>query len=141
MIGYWPMTDCLFCRIAAKQLPSTMVYEDDAVYAFLDIKPVNPGHTLVVPKIHYEGFIEADAETLSRLIQATQKVARAIVQTFGADGFNLEENNGEIAGQVIPHLHFHVVPRRPDDGLKHWPGTPYVEGQAEEVAKKIRQAL
>ncbi|MFZ2804212.1 MAG: HIT family protein [Patescibacteria group bacterium] len=135
------MDNCLFCKIVAKEFASTPVYEDDAVYAFLDINPVNPGHTLVVPKIHYSGFIDADEETLSRLISAMQKVARAIVVAFGADGFNLEENNGEIAGQLIPHLHFHVVPRLSDDGLKHWPGKPYAEGEAEVVAEKIREAL
>lgn len=135
------MNDCLFCKIAAKEIPSSVVYEDDATIVFLDIKPVNPGHVLVVPKKHSEGFHDADPETLMRLILTTQKIANAVSSAIGTTGFNLEENNGSIAGQVIPHLHFHVVPRRPDDGLKHWRGTPYAEGEAEEVAGKIRNVL
>lgn len=135
------MTDCLFCKIVAKEIPSKGVYEDEHVYAFLDIKPVNPGHVLVVPKAHSGGFLDADPEVLKRLVLATKTVAAAVVKALGTDGFNIEENNGAIAGQVIPHLHFHVVPRRPDDGLKHWPGTPYEAGKDEEVAAKIRAAL
>ena len=135
------MDDCLFCKIIAKQIPSTPVYEDDAIFAFLDIKPVNPGHVLVVPKKHSSGFHDADSETLHRLIDATQRIAKAVMTGIGTDGFNLEENNGAIAGQVIPHLHFHIIPRRADDGLKHWPGTAYEEGKGEEVAEKIRSAL
>lgn len=135
------MIDCLFCKITAKQIPSSAVYEDEDMYAFLDIKPVNPGHVLVVPKKHSEGFHDADEETLKRLIVVTQKIARAVTAAMGTTGFNLEQNNGAIAGQVIPHLHFHIVPRRPDDGLKHWPGTSYAEGEADAVAEKIRGAL
>lgn len=135
------MAECLFCKIIAKGIPSRGVYEDDSVYAFLDIKPVNPGHVLVVPKTHSDGFLDADPEVLKGLILATQRVARAVASALGTDGFNLEENNGAIAGQVVPHLHFHVVPRRPDDGLKHWPGTAYETGKDEEIAAKIRAAM
>jgi len=117
------------------------VYEDDDVVAFLDIKPVNPGHTLVVPKKHSLGFHDADPETLKHLILSTQNIARAITAATGTAGFNLEENNGSVAGQVVPHLHFHIVPRRPDDGLKHWPGTPYAEGEIERVQEKILAAF
>jgi histidine triad (HIT) family protein len=135
------MDDCLFCKISAKQIPSMPVYEDDAVYAFLDIHPVNPGHVLVVPKKHSSGLHDADAETLHRVIEAVQKVAKAVMEALGTDGFNIEENNGTIAGQVIPHLHFHIVPRRQDDGLKHWPGHAYAEGEAEQVAKRVRAMI
>lgn len=135
------MTDCLFCKIVAKEIPSAVVYEDDAVVAFLDIKPVNPGHTLVVPKTHSDGFHDADPETLKKLILVTQKIANAVASAMGTTGFNLEENNGAIAGQVIPHLHFHIVPRRPDDGLKHWPGTAYAEGEPAKVAALIKERL
>ncbi len=135
------MSDCLFCKIIAKEIPSTSVYEDDHIYAFLDINPVNPGHVLVVPKVHVEGFNAADTETLDRLIRATQSVSRALVTSGICEAFNLEENNGAIAGQVIAHLHVHVVPRRADDGLKHWPGRPYAEGEAEQIAEKIRSSI
>jgi histidine triad (HIT) family protein len=135
------MTDCLFCKIIAKEIPSHGVYEDDHVYAFLDIKPVNPGHTLVVPKKHSEEFLSADEEVLKKLIVAMQKVAKGVVMAMRAPGFNLEQNNGAVAGQVVPHLHFHIVPRSPDDGLKHWPGKPYMQGKDAEVAEKIRKSI
>ena len=135
------MNDCLFCRIIAKEIPSTAIYEDENVYAFLDINPVNPGHTLVVPKVHSDGFHDASPETLEALVRATQKVANAIVASGLCEAFNLEENNGKAAGQVIPHLHLHIVPRRVDDKLGHWPGTPYVDDQEATVASKIRASL
>lgn len=136
------MTDCLFCKIISKEIPSTPVYEDDDVYAFLDIKPVNQGHVLVVPKKHCSGFLDCGADMLPKWIVATQKIAKAMKQGLGLEGLNLEQNEGAIAGQVIPHLHIHIVPRQPDDGLKHWPGHPYASsGEAEAVADKIRAAL
>lgn len=135
------MNNCLFCKIIAKEIPSAVVYEDDDILAFLDIKPVNPGHTLVVPKTHSDGFHDANPETLKTLILVTQEIANAVALAMGTTGFNLEENNGAIAGQVIPHLHLHVVPRRPDDGLKHWPGTAYAEGESEKVAALIKARL
>jgi histidine triad (HIT) family protein len=135
------MNDCLFCKIIAKQLPSASVYEDDDVYAFLDIHPVNPGHVLIVPKQHVDDFLSSDPAMLSKLIQATQKIARAVVAATGTIGFNLEENNGAIAGQMIRHLHLHIIPRRADDGLKHWPGMAYEEGKDVEIAQKIQAAL
>ncbi len=135
------MTDCLFCKIIAKEIPSAIVYEDDAAIAFLDIKPVNPGHTLVVPKKHSDGFHDAEPETLKHLILVTRKIANAVASAMGTTGFNLEENNGAIAGQVIPHLHFHVVPRRADDGLRHWPGKSYEEGEMTKTQEKIQTSM
>ncbi len=135
------MPDCLFCKIIAKEIPSSTVYEDDDIIAFLDIKPTNPGHTLVVPKKHSDGFHDADPDTLQKLIIATQTVANAVAHALQTTGFNLEQNNGTIAGQVIPHLHFHIIPRRPDDGFRHWPGTPYAEGEVVVIQEKIQAAL
>lgn len=136
------MSDCLFCKIIAKEIPSTPVYEDEEVYAFLDIHPINPGHTLVVPKKHSEGFHDADPVVLQKLIIATQNIARGIVAGLGVEGFNLEQNNGTVAGQVVPHLHLHIVPRHADDGLKHWPGMSYASiKEAITMAEKIKKAL
>ena len=135
------MIDCLFCKIIAKEIPSACVYEDDAIVAFLDIHPTQPGHVLVVPRQHSEGFHDATPETLHRLIDATQKIAKAILVAVGSSAFNLEQNNGVIAGQVIPHLHFHIIPRFEGDGLRHWSGKEYAEGEQELVAEQIRKAL
>ncbi|MFH1620672.1 MAG: HIT family protein [Patescibacteria group bacterium] len=135
------MIDCLFCKIIEKTIPSVGVYEDEDVYAFLDIKPVNPGHVLVVPKMHSEGFHDANPEVLKKWIVATQKISKAIMVALGTEGFNLELNNGAIAGQLIPHLHIHIIPRRLDDGLKHWPGVAYESGKDIEIAEAIKKEL
>jgi histidine triad (HIT) family protein len=133
--------NCLFCKIISGEIPAFRVYEDDAVIAFLDIKPVNPGHTLIVPKAHSEGFHDASEETLKQVAIVTQKVAKALVATLGVPAFNIMQNNGAVAGQVIPHLHLHVIPRHSDDGVKLWPGTPYAEGEIAAIQEKIKSAL
>jgi len=134
-------SDCLFCKIIKGEIPATKVYEDDNILAFLDIHPVNPGHTLIVPKIHSEDLLNADENILQQMIVVTKKVATAILRGLNYEAFNLEQNNGKIAGQVIPHLHWHIVPRTADDGLKHWPGKEYTEGEAQEIADKIRNEV
>lgn len=136
------MSDCLFCKIVAKEIPSTPVYEDEDVYAFLDIKPVNPGHVLVVPKKHCSGFLDCGLEILPKWILATQKVAMAIKKGLNLEGLNLEQNEGAVAGQLIQHLHIHIVPRLATDGLRHWPGKAYGSTEeAQAVADKIKGAL
>jgi len=135
------MDECLFCKIIAKEIPSEAVYEDDKVVAFLDIKPVNPGHVLVVPKTHRSGLEDASPEALQEVIVVTQRIARALINSGLCESFNLVENNGKIAGQVIPHLHFHVIPRRSDDGLRHWPGQEMRPEQAHEIAQQIARSL
>lgn len=135
------MNDCVFCKIIKGEIPAAKVYEDDNVLAFLDIHPVNSGHTLIVPKIHSEGLLDADDEVLSQMIVATKKIAAAILRGLDYEAFNLEQNNGPIAGQVIPHLHWHIVPRKVDDGLKHWPGKEYAEGETQNIANRIKEKL
>jgi histidine triad (HIT) family protein len=135
------MNDCLFCKIIRREIPSTVVYEDAETFAFLDIHPVNPGHTLVIPKVHAAGLLEATPEVAAALMVAVQKIARAVKVGMGVDGFNLEQNDGVVAGQAIPHLHVHIIPRRSDDGLKHWPGNVYAEGEAARVAQAIMDGL
>lgn len=132
---------CLFCKIIKKEVPANFVYENDKVVAFLDIAPVNPGHTLVVPKMHCENILDANPEVLQELILATKKIAQAIKDSLGYEGFNLGVNNGKIAGQIVPHLHFHIMPRRVDDGLRLWPQRKYEKGEAEEIVKKIKEEI
>ncbi|MCA9384433.1 MAG: HIT family protein [Candidatus Nomurabacteria bacterium] len=131
----------LFLDIIAGKIPCEKVYEDDHVYAFLDIHPTNKGHVLVVPKKHSENLVDIDNETLSALIIAVKKIAAGVMQATGAQGFNIIQNNNEAAGQVIFHTHFHIIPRFENDGFKHWPGKPYEEGEAKEVAESIRASL
>lgn len=135
------MNDCLFCKIIAKEIPSVGVYEDDQVYAFLDIHPVQPGHVLVVPKMHSEALHDASPSALQGLSLAIQRVGRAVMDGLGVKGFNLQQNNGTVAGQVIPHLHFHIIPRRENDGLHLWSGKAYAEREAEGIADKIKSGL
>lgn len=135
------MNDCVFCKIIKGEIPAAKVYEDNETLAFLDIHPVNPGHTLVIPKAHFESFLHADQKVVQNLATAVQKVSKAIVQALGSEGFNLGLNNGSAAGQVVPHVHFHVMPRKVDDGYQLWKGREYGPGQMEEVARKIREAV
>ncbi|MBD3360083.1 MAG: HIT domain-containing protein [Candidatus Buchananbacteria bacterium] len=134
--------DDLFCKIAAGEESAHKVYESENVIAFLDINPVNPGHILITPKKHYNDLLAADDEILQEMILVTRKVAAGIILAFDEyDAFNLKLNNGRIAGQVIPHLHWHIIPRKSGDGLTQWPGKQYGEGEAEEVAEKIKNQL
>ena len=133
--------DCVFCKIINGEIPANKIYEDDKVLAFLDINPVNPGHTLVIPKKHSENLIDTADEDLCAIIKAVKKIAPAIVKTVEAGGFNLGVNNGAAAGQLVNHLHFHIMPRSDNDGLELWPGRPYEEGQAKQIAEKIKKEL
>ena len=110
--------DCIFCAIAEGEIPSFKVYEDELVLAYLDINPFAKGHTLVIPKRHAAGLLDADDEMLAALVVRVKKVAAHIKDTLGCDGFNILQNNGEAAGQTVKHIHFHIVPR--------WNGDPLV---------------
>ena len=103
--------DCVFCAIAAGEIPSFKVYEDDLVLAYLDINPFSFGHTLVIPKEHSTGLLDTPPETLKEIIVRVQKVAAHLKTALPCDGFNVLQNNGEAAGQTVHHLHFHIVPR------------------------------
>ncbi|MFZ2303797.1 MAG: HIT family protein, partial [Minisyncoccia bacterium] len=136
------MQNCLFCKIIAGEIPSTKVYEDDIVLAFLDIHPVNIGHTLVIPKAHHTNLYETPNETLSRMMTVVKKLSTAIKGALSADGINIEMNNDPIAGQIIFHTHIHIVPRFSGDGFTHWPSARgYNEGEADEVSTKIKMHL
>ena len=135
------MDKCLFCRIRDRKIPSLCIYEDKMVYAFLDINPVNEGHTLVIPKVHAADFLSIVPSELPGLIWGVQKVATAVQKGTGADGFNLIVNNFRAAGQLVDHVHIHIIPRFNWDGFQHWPGKPYEDGQADKVKEKIRTFL
>jgi len=102
---------CIFCRIAQKQVPASLVYEDENVVALLDIKPLNEGHTLVIPKAHYKSIFEIPLDLVAYLHGVTKKIAFAVKKATGADGISISQQNGKAAGQEIFHLHVHVIPR------------------------------
>ena len=133
--------NCIFCKIVSGEIPANKVYEDDHTLAFLSIGPNNPGHTLVIPKDHFENIYGLPDETLCRTMIAVKKIALAIKNGLDADGVNIGMNNEGSAGQEINHAHFHIIPRKIDDGLVHWPPKAYLPGEAEEVLQKIKFAL
>jgi len=133
------MNDCVFCKIIREEIPSDKVYEDDNVLAFLDIKPVSSGHTLLIPKVHSENLLNISEEHLANLMSVLPKVAKAIIEATGASGFNVGINNGADAGQIIFHTHIHIIPRNSKDNLQLWAQHDYQEGEATIVAKKIRE--
>lgn len=134
--------DCIFCKIGAGEIPCHKVYENQSVIAFLDINPVSEGHTLVVPKEHFERFDECSAEVIAAIGPVISKVSSAVAAAAGADGYNLLCNNGIAAGQLVGHVHFHIIPRNSGDGiLKGWPAAGYEDGRAETVLENIVQQL
>ncbi|MFH1509293.1 MAG: HIT family protein [bacterium] len=136
------MSNCVFCKIIKGEVPAHKVYEDENVLAFLDIAPIAPGHTLVVPKNHFETFVETDDFELANLITVSKKVGQAMKQGLSVGGFNVCLNNDRVAGQIVFHTHLHVIPRVVDDELKPWPGKKYPsEEEAENTAIKISKAL
>lgn len=134
------MTDCLFCKIAKKEIPSNTIYEDEHVLAFLDIKPVHPGHTLIIPKYHSDDVSLLRKEDAGPLLQASQRISAALL-LLGADGVTVTSNVKPAAGQVIFHTHIHIIPRYKDDGLRLWPQRPYAVGADKEWQEKLQQAL
>lgn len=136
------MTDCLFCKIIAGEIPSTKIYEDDNVLAFLDIRPVNIGHTLVIPKVHHMNLYETPDEILAHVMTVVKKLSIAIKGALNADGINIEMNNDPVAGQIIFHTHIHIIPRFSGDGFTHWHGARgYNEGETDTVSTKIKMHL
>ena len=109
--------DCLFCKMVAGQIPVTKIYEDDDVLAFLDIGPISDGHTLVMPKQHFEKLDNCPSEILGRVGSRIGKIAGAVSAAMNSDGYNVLCNSGRAAGQLIEHLHFHIIARKTGDGL------------------------
>ena len=136
------MAECLFCRIVSGELPATIVYEDENSVAFLDHRPLFPGHTLLVPREHVETLGDLPAKFVGPYFEAAQLLSRAIESAMEAEGTFVAMNNR--VSQSVPHLHVHVVPRRKKDGLKgfFWPRTKYKgDEEMEEVKKKIITVL
>lgn len=137
------MTDCIFCKILAGEIPCTKIYEDSSTLAFLDINPATEkgGHTLILPKKHYELITEIPEKELQALIQTIQKISKALLELY--PGLNLLQNNKRIAGQIVPHLHFHLIPRYEDDGIKisYWKTHKYGPEEDQKIANRIKKLL
>ncbi len=134
--------DCVFCKIVAGEIPATKIYEDDVVLAFLDIGPISDGHTLVISKQHVEKLHECSAELLGQIGSYLGKIAKAVASAMNSEGYNVLCNNGRAAGQLVDHLHFHIIPRNAGDGVfRRWPSYEYPGGKIDEIADKICENL
>lgn len=139
------MTDfdetCIFCKIVRGEIPSHNIYEDEMYIAFLDIAPLEPGHTLVVPKTHCTSFVELPDESAHALGMAIAGVSRRLKAVLAPAGFNLMSNSGERAGQVVMHAHFHIVPRAAGDGRLNWHPAESNQEELTKLADKVRRAV
>lgn len=136
------MNDCVFCRIVAGQIPSTRVYEDEHVLAFMDIGQVNPGHVLVAVKRHAANLFELDDAQAAAVGRASRHVARAIEAAFKPEGLSMYQANGKAAGQTVFHYHVHLLPRHAGDGMElTWPVKNPRRDALEDGARRIREKL
>ena len=134
--------ECLFCKIVSGDIPAEKIYEDENTLAFLDINPVNPGHVLVIPKAHAENLDDiSESDYLS--VQKTVKfLAPKIAKAVSACGYNIGQNNKSCSGQVVMHLHVHIMPRFEDDGYELWHGKAYASDDVmQEIVNKIKSLL
>lgn len=135
--------NCVFCKIVEGAIPSTRVYEDSHVLAFMDIGPIVKGHVLVIPKAHHDPLTDLPPALLARVMEVVQRVAAAQTGALKADGVNVHQANGAAAGQVVPHVHFHVIPRFDGDGHRwNWAAGKYAgPAEMQDLAAKLRGAL
>ncbi len=136
------MSDCVFCKIVAGQIPSTRVFEDGHTLAFMDLGQVNPGHVLVAVKKHAENIYELDDEQAAAVARASTRVSRAIREAFKPEGLSVYQANGKAAGQTVFHYHVHLLPRHAGDGMElTWPVKNPPREKLEEYAARIRTTL
>ena len=136
------MSNCIFCRIMAKEIPATVVHEDEHTLAFMDIGQVNPGHVLVALKKHVENIFALEDAQAAAVFRAAARVARAIRGAFEPQGLSVYQANGAAAGQTVLHLHIHLVPRYEGDGMAlTWPVKNPPREKLAEYAEKIRAKL
>ena len=136
------MGECIFCKIVAGEIPSARVYEDETKLAFMDIGPIQPGHTLLIPKAHYERLTDLPDDLAADLARVLPRLGRAVVTAADADGFNIHQTNGTCSGQVVPHVHIHIIPRHDGDGYSfHWKAGSYSEGEMEAWRTRIADQM
>jgi histidine triad (HIT) family protein len=132
------MEDTIFMKIIRREVPAHIVYEDDETIAFLDAKPNVPGHTLVVPKKFATNIFDVDDETLSAVMRTVRLIAPAVRDAVGAHGVHINSNHGAAAGQIVFHLHFHIIPRHDRSEFEFWPKKDFTHEEFVAIADKIR---
>ena len=134
--------DCIFCKIAAGDIPSATLYEDDDFRVILDIEPASKGHALILPKEHYANLYELDDELAAKALVLAKKMITKLTDILGCEGYNVLQNNGTAAGQTVFHFHMHLIPRYDgDDVVIPWNTLSYAEGEAQEVCVKIKACM
>ena len=134
--------DCIFCKIAAGEILCAKICEDDLSIAFLDIGPLAEGHVLLIPKEHYQTVDEMPADATAAMLRRLPSLVRSVKAATGCEGVNVLQNNGAVAHQVVPHVHFHVIPRTAGDEFHfNWPAGAYPPGRGDQLAEAIRSAL
>ena len=128
--------NCIFCKIANGEIPSKTLYEDDKFRVILDLGPASKGHALILPKYHYANLYELPDEMAGEVMKLAKKMATQMTERLGCEGFNLVQNNGELAGQTVFHFHMHLIPRYRDDGQKiGWKPQEVTQEELEAVVK------
>jgi histidine triad (HIT) family protein len=136
------MQDCVFCRIVKGEIPSARIFESNSAIAFLDIAPAAKGHALVIPKKHFETLFDVPEKDLREIIVAVKNVASAVVDAAEADGFNIIQSNKASAGQVIPHVHFHIIPRKQGDELSfEWSHIELDKEELDALREKVKNRI
>jgi histidine triad (HIT) family protein len=134
--------DCVFCKIAAGDIPSHRVLESDAALAFLDIGPLSDGHLLLIPRDHFERLEEMPEDVAGEICRLLPRLGKALMQVTQAGGYNVLQNNGRVSGQEVPHVHFHLIARSAGDSLGYrWHPKSYAEGRAQELQSLLQTAL
>lgn len=135
------LTDCLFCKITKGEIPDTRVYEDDVVFAMMDIFPESKGHLLIIPKNHADNLFDCDVQILAHIVQVSQRLAKATKTALKADGIKIVQFNGSAAGQTVFHYHMHIIPAYENVAFKRHAGEPADSRLLQEQAQLIRAEL
>lgn len=135
------LEDTVFMKIIRREIPANIVYEDDDTLAFLDVKPAVLGHTLVIPKKQVRNIFDVDDATLAVVMHTVRKIAPAVRDAVGAHGVHINSNHEAAAGQIVFHLHFHIIPRHSRSEFSFWPQNDYPKGDAAAIAEKIREKI
>ncbi len=133
------MNDCIFCKIVKGEIPALKIYEDSDFIGFLDVNPRFIGHALIIPKKHIETILDIDNDQMGHMFEIVQKVAKTITEALDAKGFNIGNNNGQIAGQAVPHAHVHIMPRYETD--EHHAGFEAAFKPSEDAKKELENTL
>ncbi len=134
--------DCIFCRIANGEIPSRTIYEDQKFRVILDLNPATKGHSLILPKDHASSLYDLPDETAAAALVLAKKLASVLRDRLGCDGLNVVQNNGEAAGQTVPHFHLHLIPRYENDGkILEWTPGKATEEELDEIKEKLTKQV